>query len=135
MGNTTHPRKAHYFAYQLNSKAKSTLATYRCLALLLQLLTNNALKTHFIVSCPCVVVRPHCRHESCKKNPLYVDAADKANVLNAANRAALSVMKTTRVDADSPLKDSPPLKDPPPTHFDSKDGLFPRLPWGFLFGP
>jgi hypothetical protein len=32
MCNTTHPRKAHYFAYQLNSKAKSTLATYRCLA-------------------------------------------------------------------------------------------------------
>jgi hypothetical protein len=32
MGNTTHPRKAHYFAYQLNSKAKFTLATYQCLA-------------------------------------------------------------------------------------------------------
>jgi hypothetical protein len=32
MGNTTHPRKAHYFAYQLKSKAKTTLATYRCLA-------------------------------------------------------------------------------------------------------
>ena len=34
MCNTTHPRKAHYVAYQLNSKAKSTLATYRCLALI-----------------------------------------------------------------------------------------------------
>jgi hypothetical protein len=33
MCNTTHARKAHYFAYQLNSKAKSTLATYQCLAL------------------------------------------------------------------------------------------------------
>jgi hypothetical protein len=32
MCNTTHPRKAHYFTYQLNSKAKSTLATYQCLA-------------------------------------------------------------------------------------------------------
>jgi hypothetical protein len=32
MGNTTHPRKAHYYAYQLNSKAKSTLAIYQCLA-------------------------------------------------------------------------------------------------------
>ena len=32
MCNTTHPRKAHYFAYQLNSKAKSTLATCQCLA-------------------------------------------------------------------------------------------------------
>jgi hypothetical protein len=32
MGNTTHPRKAHYFAYQLNSKTKSTLAIYQCLA-------------------------------------------------------------------------------------------------------
>jgi hypothetical protein len=33
MGNTIHPRKAHYFAYQLSSKAKFTLATYQYLAI------------------------------------------------------------------------------------------------------
>jgi hypothetical protein len=38
MGNTTHPRKAHHFAYQLNSKAKSRLATYRCLAVMVAMM-------------------------------------------------------------------------------------------------
>ena len=33
--------KAHYFAYQLNSKAKHTLATYRCLALVSSNQENN----------------------------------------------------------------------------------------------
>jgi hypothetical protein len=43
MGSTTHPRKAHYFAYQLNSKAKSILATYQCLAQPQQYRTNQSI--------------------------------------------------------------------------------------------
>ena len=56
-------------------------------------------------------------------------------MLNAAKKAALSVVKTVRVDVDSLLKDLPPLKDPPPTHIDNNGRWFHRWPWGFLSGP
>jgi hypothetical protein len=59
MCNTTHPRKAHYFAYQLNSKAKSTLATYQCLALV----SSNQIKkttseNHNINAFPQEIIMP-----------------------------------------------------------------------------
>ncbi|KAL3773663.1 hypothetical protein ACHAW5_007953 [Stephanodiscus triporus] len=51
---------------------------------------------------------PHCRHQSCKKCPLYADtsAADKVKVANAAKKAA----KNIKVDVDSLLKDPPPAR-------------------------
>jgi hypothetical protein len=64
MGNTTHPRKAHYFAYQLNSKAKSTLATYRCLALLCNL---------FPINFKCTM----------KSFPVFTDASAPCNAANS----------------------------------------------------
>jgi hypothetical protein len=57
--NTKPPRCSHYFAYQLNSKAKSRLATYQCLALVDSNLQekiqaqheNNQRKQHHALNC------------------------------------------------------------------------------------
>jgi hypothetical protein len=53
-----HPRKAHYFAYQLNSKAKSTLATYQCLALVSSNQINKTTSETNINASPQEIIMP-----------------------------------------------------------------------------
>jgi hypothetical protein len=96
MGNTTHPRKAHYFAYQLNSKAKSTLATYRCLAFISSKDGNAFFFTVFLMGSLMIILvdvssKIHCHSSNIKSHsfiiPLcYLGSKRPDSLLSVASR-------------------------------------------------